>query len=1213
MPLQEEIDDQLRLLATYRKTLAILLEQLARHTAAYVPPAVEHGIREARESILQAKHNLHDWGVAVADHPDDAKSNAVEQELVISKRRVSTYNTLISDHEAGSDINFRKDWGDAPDVSIFYGRQKELVTLKQWVLDDHCRVVAILGGAGIGKTRLSIKLGKESIEDKFDYVIWRRLFNAPPLSEILIDLIKILSNQHEFDLPDKEEDQISRLFHYLRMHRCLLILDNMEAIFQVGDRPGQYRKGYEGYGHLLRRFGEISHQSCLILTSREKPEEISVLEGKINPVRSLELGGLDVVNGKKLIRRFGSFFGSDKDWNDLIGFYDGNPLALQLTAKHVREIFFGNISMFLNEGKPIFSDLQDLLNWHFERLSNLEVGIMYWLAINREPVSLAELREDLLFPVDKENIPSTLQSLQRRMSIEKSSTRFTLQPALIEYITDRLIWQISEEIRIIEPGIVDYAAKNPIGQLNKDIKIWNARVYDSHALLKASAKGYVREAQNRLILKPLVDRLLAMFGNQSYLETGLFQILSVVQEAFPRRPGYVGGNTLNLLSLLKADLRGCDFSKLSIWQANLENISLCDVNFANSDFVKCVFAEDFGSIPSVAFSPDGKSFAVGTANGEIRAWRVADGRQQLTCKGHTGWVWSVTYSPDGRLLASASGDQTVRLWDVSTGECIETLYGHTSRVGAVAFSSDGHFLASGSSDQTVRLWDISTAQCLQIMHSHTGWVRSVAFSPDSQLLLSASEDQTMRLWDVNTGQCLNTLQGHADRVRAAIFSPDGRLLASGSDDRTVRLWDVNTGQCVKSLYGHTGDIWSIAFGPNGETLASASGDQTVRLWDVSAGQCIKTLQGHASRIWSVAFSPNGETLVSGSDDRTVRLWDVNTGQSLKVLQGYTNQIWSVAFSPNGETLVSGSDDRTVRLWDVNTGQCIKTLQGHTSRVGAVAFSPDSHMLATASQDETVRLWDVNTGQCLHLLQEHSCRVLSVAFSPLGDILAIGNDDWSVQIWDVDTGKCLNTLRGHTDRVTSVTFSLDGETLASGSGDLTVRLWNVKTGQCIRILRGHTSRIWSVAFSSDGNKLASGGDDQTIRLWDVISGECLNTLQGHANRVRSIALSPNADILASGSDDKTIRLWDINSGQHLSTLHGHFDQIRSIAFNLAGDILASGSDDGTIKFWHTHMGKYFKTLRPDRPYERMNITGVTGLSAAQKTTLVALGAIDNLNK
>src|SRR5437868_374269 len=71
MPSQEEIDHQLRLLATYRKTLAILLEQLARHTAAHVPPAVEHGIREARESIRQAKYNLRDWGVAVADQPND--------------------------------------------------------------------------------------------------------------------------------------------------------------------------------------------------------------------------------------------------------------------------------------------------------------------------------------------------------------------------------------------------------------------------------------------------------------------------------------------------------------------------------------------------------------------------------------------------------------------------------------------------------------------------------------------------------------------------------------------------------------------------------------------------------------------------------------------------------------------------------------------------------------------------------------------------------------------------------------------------------------------------------------------------------------------------------------------------------------------------------------------------------------------------------------
>jgi len=39
----------------------------------------------------------------------------------------------------------QEDWGNAPDVSAFLGRTHELATLRRWVVDDHCRLVAILG------------------------------------------------------------------------------------------------------------------------------------------------------------------------------------------------------------------------------------------------------------------------------------------------------------------------------------------------------------------------------------------------------------------------------------------------------------------------------------------------------------------------------------------------------------------------------------------------------------------------------------------------------------------------------------------------------------------------------------------------------------------------------------------------------------------------------------------------------------------------------------------------------------------------------------------------------------------------------------------------------------------------------------------------------------------------------------------------------------
>jgi WD40 repeat protein len=189
------------------------------------------------------------------------------------------------------------------------------------------------------------------------------------------------------------------------------------------------------------------------------------------------------------------------------------------------------------------------------------------------------------------------------------------------------------------------------------------------------------------------------------------------------------------------------------------------------------------------------------------------------------------------------------------------------------------------------------------------------------------------------------------------------------------------------------------------------------------------------------------------------------------------------------------------------------------------------------------------------------------------------------------------------------FPEDGATIASGSDDQTVKLWDITTGKCLKTLQGHTSWVNSVAISPDGTTLVSGSADRTIKLWDIRTGECLKTLQGHTQRVQSVAISPDSATLISSSNDQTVKLWDISTGECLKTLQGHTHTIGSVAISLDGTTVASGSFDETIKLWDVKTGQCLKTLR-DRLYEGMNITGVTGLTEAEKATLKALGAVED---
>ncbi|QKQ77552.1 NB-ARC domain-containing protein [Nostoc sp. TCL240-02] len=1105
----------------------------------------------------------------------------------------SAFNLKIDKSDYLRSTN-RLDWGEAIFNSVFYGRTEELTTLEQWILNEHCRLIALLGIGGIGKTTLSIKLAQQ-IQENFEYVIWRSLREAPPVKIILSNLLQFLSDEQETEgnLPESFSDRVSRLLYYLQNHRCLLILDNAESILRSGSRAGLYREGYEGYGELFRRIGEATHQSCLILTSREKPKEVALLEGQAIPVRSLPLSGLKVAEGQEILKLKGLSAVED-EWKVMIERYAGNPLALKIVATTIQDIFDGNVTEFLQQDTAVFGDIRDILEQQFERLSDLEKDIMYWLAINRESVTLSELREDIVSPVPQAKLLEALESLGRRSLIEKATPTligktgllFTLQPVVMEYVTSSLIEQVCEEILT-----------------------QNIHLFRSKALTKATAKEYVRDTQIRFIIKPVIDGLLTAFRSKKNLENHLAQILTTLREISPLEQSYTAGNVFNLLYHLETDLSSYDFSYLTIWQADLQHIKLHNVNFAYAHLAKCVFIETFGGIFSVAFSPNGKLLATGDTNGEIRLYEVANSQQLMTCKGHTGWVWSVTFSPDGQVLASGSNDQTIKLWDISNGQCLKTLEGHRGGVRSVTFSPDGQILSSGSDDQTVKLWNISTGKCLKTLQEVGCNVWSVAFSPKDYMLATGNDDYTVRLWDINSSSCIHTLEGHTQRVYSVAFSPDGNTLASGSHDQTVKLWDTTSGKCIKTLQGHTDLVHSVTFSVDGSALVSCGEEQTVRVWDFVTGQCLKTLEGHRSRVWSLAICINSSTCASSSDDQTVKLWDINTGRCIKTLRSFNNGIWSVVVSPDGKTIASGSYDQTVTLWDVTTGKCLKVLRGHTNRVTSVTFSADSQILASGSEDQTLRLWDFNTGKCLKVLRGHTNRVTSVTFSADSQILASGSDDQTVMVWDIGTGKCLNTLREHGGRTWSVTFSPNSNTLASGSHDRTVKLWDVRTGRCLHTLQGHTEWVWAVGFSSDGGMLASGSEDQTIKIWDVSTGKYLRTLQDHTNTVYSVAFSSDGRILASGSGDQTVKLWDVNTGRCLRTLLGHTRWVWSVTFSSDGQTVVSCSEDETIKIWDVQTGECLKTLRSKNPYEGMNITSISGLTESQKDTLKSLGAVE----
>ncbi len=694
----------------------------------------------------------------------------------------------------------------------------------------------------------------------------------------------------------------------------------------------------------------------------------------------------------------------------------------------------------------------------------------------------------------------------------------------------------------------------------------------------------------------------------------LVNILKSTQQKNRNDVGYVGGNVATLLvSHDKYVLIRQDLSNTIIQAANFENSILRLTDFTQSDLTNCNFTKIFGKVSTIAFSPDGVFLAIGDSHNIIRLLEVATGQEVATLCGHASWVYSLIFSPDGLLLASGSYDQTVKIWNIEIGKCVKTLSGHTDWVRSVKFSPNGESIASVSSE--ILLWDVHSGECLQKFLGHESWIYSVDFSPCGKNIASASYDQTVRLWDTLTGECYQILKGHSGSIQSVAFSQSGELLASGGE--TIRLWDLNTGRCLHVLEEHTQAVWSLAFSHTTRLLASASADQSVKLWDISTGQCLQTLKGHTDRVYAVAFHPSDEIFASGSHDGTIRFWSSLTGECLKVLQGYTDGVCELSFSTDGAHIALGGTNKLIKVWQVwvdpTLSKCTlrkpQEFSGYKGWVQGVDFSPDNTMLVGGGQE--IKIWDLSSGKCLKTFQGHNDLTLSTRFNSLGDILATGGDDSQVKLWSVETGECLKVMKGHTNRVWKVIFNSNDQVLASCSSDETIRIWDVASGRCLSIFKEHLRHIYSLAFSPRNDILASGGDDRIVRIWDVKNQRCIASFSGHSKPISALSFSFRDGVLASGSDDSTIRIWNIRTGQCLQILSGHTNSVHALAFNPRNGILASGSFDGCVRFWNVKTGECLFNLT-DRPYEGMTITGVKGLTEAEKATLRALGAVEDPN-
>lgn len=329
-----------------------------------------------------------------------------------------------------SDINTQstshRDLTIAPQILNFYARESELKTLSNWILNQHTRLISVLGLSGIGKTTLVKRFVDLNLQ-QFEVIIWSNLKFPKSLELLVNDLLNVCQQEAKKNIDDK----LKQLLDVLNNKKCLIILDDVHNIFATGQLAGQYQTEYQDYQNFFTTIAEVEHQSHVILISQEQCAEMQCLDEELYPIKSLELSGLDDVEILK-----GTGLKNEDGWLKLINLYEGNPVYLKSIAISIKKIFDGDVAEFLADNSLIITkNMQDNFNQLFNKLSPIEQQLVLELSKVDKPVSREYLRQSL--DLSSMDLINGLQSLQQRYlvtKIKQDKILFKLSSVFQQYV-----------------------------------------------------------------------------------------------------------------------------------------------------------------------------------------------------------------------------------------------------------------------------------------------------------------------------------------------------------------------------------------------------------------------------------------------------------------------------------------------------------------------------------------------------------------------------------------------------------------------------------------------------------------------------------------------------------------------------------------------------------------------------------------------------------
>jgi WD40 repeat protein len=447
---------------------------------------------------------------------------------------------------------------------------------------------------------------------------------------------------------------------------------------------------------------------------------------------------------------------------------------------------------------------------------------------------------------------------------------------------------------------------------------------------------------------------------------------------------------------------------------------------------------------------------------------------------------------------------------------------------------------------------------------------------------------------------------------SVVFHPTAPRLAWSSGKGCVRIWDYARDAILLRLECNT-VVYGVVFSADGRWIAGAGHDGLIYVWDAASGQRVALLSGHTHRVLALALCADRRTLISGGADQTLRAWDLPSARPLYELNGHRRSIAAMALSPAAPCLAVVGNGLAVWLWEARTGAVIGRWPAHERMITTCEFASDGQILATGGSDQTIYLWDVVSGRKLRALEGHSQPVERVVFHPTLPLLASGGLDYSVRLWDVTTGQQRAVQSLHSSWVSDLAFSPDGRWLVSSAGDETLRCWALDAAQTLQPVAvlpvPDVEKGQGIAIALHPLRpLLAYATTQHVELLSIADLRVVARFANQSSWVTGLAFSSDGARLACVGHERMLRLWDVAHGR-LRWEQESPAQVNSLLFAVDGRCLFGGRADGCVDRWDVATGACVQTMCIPGPYQGMKIRAVTGITPAQRASLLDLGAVE----